>query len=121
MPRIRSLALGAFWLSLAGSVLFALLPSPPAMPTDQFGDKGNHVLAFAVMTALALVGYPRTPRLHLIAWLSLLGALIELGQAIPVLHRDCDIRDWIADSLSILAVVIIAGLIRRGRNLFLAR
>ena len=33
--------------------------------------------------------------------LSFLGALIEVLQAIPELHRDCDIRDWIADTAAI--------------------
>mgnify|MGYP000876023815 CR=1 FL=1 len=121
MDRIRSLSLAAFWLSLAGAVVLALLPTPPAMPTDQFGDKFNHMLAFAVMTALALAAYPQTPRLRIVERLSFLGALIEVGQSIPALHRDCDIRDWIADSLSILAVVAIAALIGRWRKARAAR
>jgi hypothetical protein len=40
--------------------------------------------------------------------LSLFGAAIEVLQAIPVLHRDSDIRDWLADTLAVGAILLIA-------------
>jgi hypothetical protein len=40
--------------------------------------------------------------------LSLFGASIELVQAIPVLHRDSDPLDWIADTI---ACIIVLGVI----------
>ena len=112
MHRFRQVALITFWLSVILSVSLALMPTPPQVPTDRFGDKFNHMLAFATMTALVLAAYPRMPRLRLAERLSFLGALIEVGQSIPALHRDCDIRDWIADTLAILTVVGIAALLR---------
>ena len=48
--------------------------------------------------------------------LSFLGAMIEVAQAIPALHRDCDIRDWVADSLAILAVTLVANLLMQWRG-----
>ena len=80
------------------------------------GDKFHHMLAFAVMTSLALLAWPGAERLRIIERLSFLGAMIEVAQAIPVLQRDCDIRDWVADTLSILAVVAIFSLIERKRS-----
>ena len=69
------------------------------------------MLAFATLAALAAVGFPAMPRLRVIERLSFLGAMIEVVQSIPALHRDCDIRDWIADTLAIVVVTGIAALI----------
>jgi len=35
------------------------------------------------------------------------GALIEMVQAIPQLHRDSDLLDWLADTGAALAVFVI--------------
>ena len=113
--RVRRWAKVLFWCALVFSVVMALLPHPPEMPADRLGDKFNHMLAFAVMTGLALLAWPRAERLRIIERLSFLGAMIEVAQAIPALHRDCDIRDWVADTLSILVVATIFLLIERRR------
>ena len=71
------------------------------------------MLAFAVMTLLAAIAHPEVPRLRLAEHLSFLGALIEVGQSIPALGRDCDIRDWIADTLAVLVMLALVTLARR--------
>jgi len=38
--------------------------------------------------------------------LSLFGAFIELVQAIPVLHRDSDVLDWVADTVAASLVLL---------------
>lgn len=93
-----------FWSSAAFAVTMALLPKPPHLPLDRFGDKFEHILAFAVLAVLANLAYPATERVRLIERLSFLGAVIEVMQSIPALHRDCDVRDWIADTLAVLVV-----------------
>jgi hypothetical protein len=45
--------------------------------------------------------------------LSFLGALVEVMQAMPLVHRDCDIRDWVADTVAIVVVTGIAALLSR--------
>ena len=55
------------------------------------------------------------PRTRTAERLSFLGALIEVGQSIPVLHRDCDIRDWFADTAAVLVVLGLYALARRIR------
>jgi hypothetical protein len=45
--------------------------------------------------------------------LAAVGALIEIVQAISVLHRDCDIYDWYADVAAIVLGLVIATAIRR--------
>ncbi len=97
-----------FWCALIGATVLAIMPHPPELPTDAFGDKVNHILAFSVMAFLAAFGWPRAPRLRTVERLSFLGALIEVVQSIPALHRDCDIRDWIADTLAVILVTLIA-------------
>lgn len=104
--RLRQLARVAFWLVLVFALVMAFLPKPPQLPIDGFGDKFEHMLAFVTMSVLAIMGYPATSRLKIIVRLSLLGALIEVVQAIPVLHRDSDVFDWVADTVAVLVIVI---------------
>lgn len=111
--RMRRLATVVFWLALVFAVVMALLPKPPQLPGDDLGDKFHHILAFATLSALAALAYPRIPRWRMVEHLSFLGAMIEVAQAIPMLHRDCDIRDWIADTLAILVVTGMAALLAR--------
>jgi VanZ family protein len=103
-PMLRHAATVLFWLAFVFAVTMALLPHPPHLPIDRFGDKFEHMLAFATLTVLARFAFPAMPALRIAERLSFLGALIEVTQSIPALHRDCDIRDWIADTLAILVV-----------------
>lgn len=97
-----------FWLLILFALVMALLPKPPQLPIDQFGDKFAHVLAFAVLAGVANLAWPTRSRWLIALWLSAFGAAIELLQAISVLHRDSDIRDWVADSIAILAATVLA-------------
>ncbi len=45
--------------------------------------------------------------------LSLFGALIEVVQAIPALHRDSDVLDWLADTVAVVVVLLIVRWWRR--------
>lgn len=98
-----------FWLALAFAVTMAVLPKPPHTPFDRFGDKFEHMLAFGVLAGLGVGAFPTLPLSRLAERLSFLGALIEVTQSIPALHRDCDIRDWVADTL---AIVLVLSLVR---------
>jgi len=112
MPRLLRLA---FWLALAFTFVMATLPHPPQLP-GQPVDKVQHILAFTVLTALAAAGWPGASPLRLLLALSGFGVAIELVQAIPALHRSCDWRDWVADTLAILVVLALAAMLRRWRT-----
>lgn len=112
--RFSDTAALAFWLCFAGAVSLALLPHPPHL--IEVGDKAQHMLAFGTLAALGSFAFPRMPMVRLGERLSFLGALVEVLQAIPALHRDCDIRDWIADTLAIAAVLVTLHLLRRLRK-----
>ena len=98
------------------AVTMALIPKPPHVPIDQFGDKFEHMLAFATIALLAAFSYPTARLFRIGERLSFLGALIEVLQSIPSLHRDCDIHDWIADTLAITVVLLIVWAVRRQRG-----
>lgn len=111
MPRTVLLARVTLFAAVAFAVTMALLPHPPGL--IEVGDKSQHMLAFAVLAVLAAWSYPAASLLRLGERLSFLGALIEVLQAIPALHRDCDIRDWIADTV---AISVVLGLIWSARR-----
>ena len=115
-PRIQRTAFWLFWACVIVSVVMALLPKPPEVPTDRLGDKVNHILAFMAMAGTAAVGFPQVPRWRVIERLSFLGAMIEVAQSIPALQRDCDIRDWVADTVAVVVVTGIAALVLRKRQ-----
>ena len=94
-----------FWAAVVVSLVMALIPHPPQLPGHP-SDKIQHVLAFATMGILGSLAYPRLGTLRLIVALSLFGAFIEVAQAIPVLHRDSDPLDWLADTIACTVAVI---------------
>lgn len=99
------LAKAAFCLALAFAVVMACLPQPPALPAD-VGDKVLHMIAFATLALLARLGWPDASNWTILLSLSAFGALIEVVQLIPSLHREGDVRDWIADTVAAAAVLL---------------
>lgn len=104
-----------FWVVLAIVLLLALLPHPPRLPMDRYGDKAEHALAFAVLAILATLAWPRVSLLRVLIGLSFVGAAIEVFQMIPALHRDSDVRDWVADMVALLLALGLVRLIRSVR------
>jgi hypothetical protein len=102
----------AFWAALLFALVMALLPQPPRLPGSP-SDKVQHILAFAVLTALALAAYPRASWVKIGLGLATVGGFIELAQLIPALGREGSWLDFGADCGAV-AVVLAAGLpIRR--------
>lgn len=94
-----------FWAAALFALVMALLPHPPPVPGDP-PDKVQHVAAFATLGLLGFYAYPRFSAFRLIAALSLFGAFIEIAQAIPLLQRDSDPLDWIADTIACLVIIL---------------
>ena len=94
----------------------AFLPKPPHTPLDRFGDKVQHMLAFATLAGLATLAYGREARWRIIERLCSLGAVIEVIQSIPWLNRTSDVRDWLADCVVVVIAVAIAALIVPNRR-----
>ncbi len=91
--------------------------SPPGGPHPHLfpWDKAEHFSAFFALTACALAAFPRVRIVWIALALSACGALIEGIQGLPFVHRDMDAKDWVADTIAILAVVgvVLAARIRR--------
>lgn len=104
-----------FWSAVLFTFVMASLPYPPELPGAPT-DKVLHVLAFSVITILAVLTFPKVSRLRLAASLAAFGALIEMVQTIPALNRHGDVLDWAADALAVLTFLAIAGAIRHARS-----
>ncbi len=94
-----------FWAAALFALVMAMIPHPPHIPGNP-SDKIQHAAAFATLGLLGSLAYPRLSVVRLIIGLSLFGALIEVGQAIPFIHRDSDPLDWLADTIACAFVVI---------------
>ena len=107
------LARGAFAVVVLVSlgVLFAPGSAVPAAP---FGfDKVVHLGLFL---ALAVSGrWAGVPRTVLAAGLPVYAAVSELVQALPALHRDATLGDWVADVAGALLGLLLWGVAGRRR------
>ena len=95
-----------FWSAACFAFVMAILPHPPEVPGEP-NDKVQHIIAFATLAGLGAFAYPATALLQLLLRLSLFGAMIEVVQAIPLLHRDSDVLDWLADTAAVLVVLLV--------------
>ena len=103
----------AFWAGAAFALFMALLPHPPQLPGEP-SDKVQHIAAFLTLGALGSLAYQRANPLHLGASLSLFGAIIEILQLIPALHRDGDPLDWAADTAAVALIIVLLRRLIRG-------
>ena len=98
-----------FWIALLLSFCAGVAPAGEA-PALMPWDKAQHFVAFYVLSVLGALAYPRRSLLAIGAWVAAFGALIELVQALPVVHRDPDFWDWSADVLAIASALATATL-----------
>lgn len=109
-PRLVRAFQVLFWLALVFACVMAFLPKPPHTPLDRLGDKVQHMIAFATLAGLATLAFGREARWRIIERLCSLGAVIEVIQSIPWIHRTSDVRDWIADCVVVVIAVAITAL-----------
>ncbi len=111
---IRWVARASFVLCFAFTCWAAFTP-PGSGPSLFPWDKAEHFCAFVTLMVIAMVAFPAAPLWLLAAALSGFGAAIELIQALPFVHRDAEVGDWVADTLGVVTVlgVVLAWIIRR--------
>jgi hypothetical protein len=97
----------AVLLAATAATLWFAFVAPGSGPSLLPWDKARHFLAFGVLATLALIAFPRANAAWLGLGLSLFGAFIEVVQATPLVHRDCDVWDWAADTIAVLAVLAV--------------
>jgi len=98
--RASRTARGLFWAAALFAFVMAVLPHPPHIPGNP-NDKLQHIAAFLTLALLGSFAYPAMALIALLVRLSIFGAVIEVIQAIPMLHRDSDFWDWVADTLAV--------------------
>jgi hypothetical protein len=101
---LRRLAQVAFVAALVFTFYSAVIPPSHALKLVPW-DKAEHFIAFYALTGLAMAAFPRRSPVMLAALLSGFGALIEVVQGLPIVHRDEDFWDWVADTLAIIAAL----------------
>jgi hypothetical protein len=101
---LRRLAQVAFGAALVFTFYSAVIPPSHAVQLVPW-DKAEHFIAFYALTGLAVAAFPRRSPLVIAALLSGFGALIEVVQGLPIVHRDEDFWDWVADTLAITAAL----------------
>ena len=99
-----------FAAAVVTALVMACLPQPPRMGLN-LSDKGQHAIAFVVLTALARAAFPGLGKAWIFAGLAAFGGLIEVIQAIPALGRDPSLMDWLADWLAIGVTLGLIGLV----------
>ena len=105
----------AFWAAALVALVMALVPHPPELPGEP-SDKIQHIAAFLTLGALGSFAYPKTNPFHLGAALSIFGAVIEVLQLIPALHRDGDPLDWMADTAAVALIILLLRRLVGGRD-----
>jgi hypothetical protein len=95
-----------FWAAAIFAFVMAVIPHPPELPGAP-SDKVQHMLAFATLGLLGAWAYAEAALLRLLIGLSLFGGLIEAVQAIPAIHRDSDVKDWLADTFAAGLVLLL--------------
>ena len=103
---LRPIVRLAFFAGLAGVLVLVLFPNP-LDPALLGSDKGQHVIAFLVLSGLGRLGWS-SGGWGIVFVLVALGGAIELLQSIPIIARDTSLLDWLADSVGVLVGTLAA-------------
>src|SRR5258708_14888916 len=100
IPLLLKVARVAFFAALIFTFYSAVVP-PAHAPHLTPWDKATHFIAFYALTGLAVAAFPKRNLAVIAALLSAFGALIEVVQGLPLVHRYQDFWDWVADTIAI--------------------
>jgi hypothetical protein len=100
IPLLLKVARVAFFAALIFTFYSAVVPPGQALELTPW-DKATHFIAFYALTGLAVAAFPKRNLAVLAALLSGFGALIEIVQGLPLVRRDRDFWDWVADTIAI--------------------
>jgi VanZ family protein len=94
------------------TLAMALKPADPMMPGAEL-DKLQHIAAFFTLAVLSRLAFPRAAGAVLFVALAVLGALIEVAQLTPGLHRHGDVADFLVDIIAAAAGLLVASALQR--------
>jgi VanZ family protein len=118
IPRFCVAVTLLYWIALfAGTHL----PAPRLPPVRN--DKTAHFVGYALLATGLMVSLRATGRLRagsgitVLAILLAYGAIDEWTQALPFIHRSCELADWHADAAgAAVAVVLCSWLLQKNRR-----
>lgn len=100
---------GLWWAAIAAVFVVCLLPGPDLPRVPEGGDKVEHVLAYFILAAGAVLLHARRATLWRPALgLLLMGILIEILQGALTATRSADAADALADAIGIAAGLALA-------------
>jgi len=101
-----------FWMVLVVVTWLMLIELTPKTGGWPYWDKVQHILVFAGLTVLAILGYRRRWRTVALGLL-LYGVLIEGLQTVLTVTRQASVGDWLADTIGILFAIACYWMIQR--------
>lgn len=110
-----------FWLRLAlyavatAILLYLCLAPAQALPSVRLWDKAEHAIAWAVLPLTGFILFPRH-RVAVALYSVALGGLVEILQGLPIIHRDSDWKDWVADIVGVAGAWLAVALADRLRR-----
>lgn len=110
------LVLVGYWVSMC---VATHVPNPPAVVPTQVSDTWLHLVAYLGLAVLLVqgvaVGRPVCRRDAVRLWgvAVVYGALDEVTQMVPVLHRTAEWKDWAADVAGAAVGVLVGMLVSR--------
>jgi VanZ family protein len=101
--RFPRLWLGLGWLAVALTIVVCLVPNDRLPQPPDLSDKSEHVIAYLLLSVWFGGIYERGRYWAIAAGLLVFGILIEIAQGAMGLGRSADVHDVIADSIGIVA------------------
>ncbi|WP_416056519.1 VanZ family protein [Stenotrophomonas maltophilia] len=103
-PLRRPRLWAALWLLAVLIVIVACLIPPPPIPLPENGDKGEHFLAYFILSGSAVQLFRRgRPLLWVGVGLVLMGVGIEFAQGALTSNRSADPMDALANTIGVLS------------------
>jgi len=103
-PLRRPRLWAGLWLLAVLIVIVACLIPPPPIPLPENGDKGEHFLAYFILSGSAVQLFRRgRPLLWVGVGLVLMGVCIEFAQGALTSNRSADPMDALANTVGVLS------------------
>lgn len=112
---MRNIQIALGWLFVAAIVLFSLTPEVPSINDYTINDKLAHFGAYGfVMAWFGWVYGTLAARLGYAVFFMVLGAALEFLQTLTA-TRSFELTDLVADTLGVIAGVVLISVLRRSR------